>query len=133
MMEQEQPDDAAESSAVLSFVPLITLQHRPDFLKAASARRQGTASFLLQARNRADDQHVARIGFTASKKIGNAVLRNRAKRRMRAAVHQVLTSLARPGWDYVLVARPNATVSRSFTDLLADLTQAIASVHRDRA
>jgi len=127
-----QPSDAAVCSAALSFVPLTTLQHRPDFLKAASGRRQGTASFLLQARPRGDDQSGARIGFTASKKIGNAVLRNRAKRRMRAAVHAVLTGLARNGWDYVLVARPQATVSRAFPDLLADLTQAIAAVHRDR-
>lgn len=119
-------------TAVSSFVPLITLQHRPDFLKAATGRRQGTNSFLLQARPRGDDLATARIGFTASKKVGNAVLRNRAKRRMRAVVRQVLTSLARPGWDYVLVARPNATVSRPYADLLADLAQAIASVHRDR-
>lgn len=135
MTEQPTPAQhsfAAEPSAVLPFVPLTTLQHRPDFLKAASARRQGTASFLLQARPRGDDQPTARIGFTASKKIGNAVLRNRAKRRMRAAVHQVLTVMARAGWDYVLVARPQATVSRPFTDLLADLTQAISAVHKDR-
>ena len=131
-------DPAAASEAppaVSQFVPpdpvaLETLQHRPDFLKAAAARRQGTASFLLQARERGDDQPAARIGFTASKKIGNAVLRNRAKRRMRAAAHELLTHLARPGWDYVLVARPQATVSRPFTDLLADLTSALTSVHR---
>ena len=126
---------SGEPPAVSHFVPaavLETLRHRPDFLKAAAARRQGTASFLLQARDRGDDQPAARIGFTASKKIGNAVLRNRAKRRMRAAAHAVLTCLARPGWDYVLVARPAATVSRPFPDLLADLTSALTSVHRDR-
>lgn len=125
-------DAPAAPSAVSLCAPLITLQHRADFLKAATGRRQGTNSFLLQARPRGDDRAMARIGFTASKKVGNAVLRNRAKRRMRAVVHQVLTALARPGWDYVLVARPNATVSRPFADLLADLAQAIASVHRDR-
>ncbi len=120
-------------SAVSHFVPpvrrLETLRHRPDFLKAASARRQGTPGFMLQARDRSDDQPT-RVGFTASKKIGNAVLRNRAKRRLRAVARAVLTSLARPGWDYVLVARPQATVSRPFTDLVADLTSALASVHR---
>ncbi|MEO6300395.1 MAG: ribonuclease P protein component [Paracoccaceae bacterium] len=116
--------------AVSHFVQLETLRHRPDFLKAASARRQGTNSFLLQARARDDGESISRIGFTASKKIGNAVARNRAKRRMRAAVHEILAREARPGWDYVLVARPQATIARPFPDLLADLQSAILSVHR---
>ena len=85
------------------------------------------AAGILVPKNR-----LAGKPITASKKIGNAVLRNRAKRRMRAAAHAVLTCLARPGWDYVLVARPAATVSRPFPDLLADLTSALTAVHRDR-
>ena len=129
-----QADPPEDPPAVSHFVPpqIETLRNRSDFLRAASARRQGTASFMLQARPRGDDKPVVRIGFTASKKIGNAVLRNRAKRRMRAAIREVLPLLALPGWDYVLVARPQATVSRLFTDLLADLTSALSSVHKDR-
>ena len=114
-------------------VSLCVLQKRADYLKAASARRQGTGGFLLQARDRADGDPLSRIGFTASKKIGNAVLRNRAKRRLRALAREVLGPRARPGWDYVLVARPEATVSRPYTDLRADLEQALLSVHRGRA
>ena len=127
-------DAPGSPSAVLSCGALQTLRHRPDFLKVATGRRQGTGSFLLQARARGDDSGddstTARIGFTASKKIGNAVLRNRAKRRMRAAVQAVLISQARAGWDYVLVARPDATVSRPFPALLADLQTALTAVHR---
>jgi ribonuclease P protein component len=103
---------------------------RADFLKCASARRQGTDGFLLQARDRADGTGAVRVGFTASKKIGNAVTRNRARRRLRALAREVLAGLARPGWDYVLVARPEATVTRPYADLRADLQRALRSVHR---
>ena len=114
-------------------VSFLTLAKRADFLRAASARRQGTAGFLLQARARGDTDNHVRVGFTASKKIGNAVLRNRAKRRLRALVRQVMPTLAQPGWDYVLVARPEATVSRAFADLVSDLTGAMRAVHRTRS
>ena len=124
---------SAENPAGSSAVSLSVLSRRADFLKAASARRQGTGGFLLQARDRADGETGVRGGFSASKKIGNAVLRNRAKRRLRALAREVLAGLARPGWDYVLVARPEATVTRAYSDLCADLETALATVHRGRA
>ena len=70
-----------------------------------------------------------RVGFTASKKIGNAVARNRAKRRLRAAASQLLPLLGRAGHDYVLVAR-GTTVARPFPALLSDITTAMKAAHR---
>ncbi len=123
----------AETPAGSPAASLCVLAKRSDFLKASSARRQGTNGFLLQARDRVDGDLSVRIGFTASKKIGNAVLRNRAKRRLRALAREVLAGLARPGWDYVLVARPEATVTRTYADLCLDVEQALRSVHRGKA
>lgn len=123
----------AEAPAASPAVSFCVLAKRADFLKAASARRQGVGGLLLQARDRADGSPLVRLGFTASKKIGNAVLRNRAKRRLRALAREGLLPAARPGWDYVLVARPGETVSRAYADLKADLAEAMRSVHRVRA
>ncbi|MFZ1338534.1 MAG: ribonuclease P protein component [Paracoccaceae bacterium] len=123
-------DAPAAPPAVSVCVPAPeTLTRRAQFLKAASARRQGTASFLLQARNRRDGTLGVGVGFTASKKIGNAVFRNRAKRRLREAARAVLPGLAHSGWDYVLVARPQATIARPYADLLQDLETALRQIH----
>jgi ribonuclease P protein component len=114
-------------------VRLEVLAKRADFLRAAQARRQGTGGFLLQARQRRADEPadpaLIRVGFTCSKKVGNSVIRNRAKRRLRELARAVLPRGGRSGWDYVLVGRPDATVSRDFAQMLADLERALAQVH----
>jgi len=109
------------------------LRKRAEFLAAARARRQATAGFLLQARARdaAERFSGVRVGFTCSKKVGNAVIRNRAKRRLRALARAVLPLEGRAGWDYVLVGKPEATVTRDFDALLADLRKALAQIHRE--
>ena len=90
---------------------------------------------VVQARRRADDEPVGdgpRVGFTCSKKVGNAVARNRAKRRLRAAVDAVLPGRALPGWDYVLLGRHDVTAARAFPDLCADLAFAVDTLHAGR-
>ena len=108
---------------------LAVLTDRSDFLKAARASRQATPSMVVQARKRAVDG-PARVGFTCSKKVGNAVARNRAKRRLREAARHVLSSAGRPGWDYVLIGRRDATARRPFDLLLDDLSSALTRLHR---
>jgi ribonuclease P protein component len=112
---------------------LVTLTRRADFLSAARARRKSMPAFTLQAcRRDAEDAGDARVGFTCSKKVGNAVARNRAKRRLRAAARAVLPGVARPGWDYVLIGRAETTATQPFDRMLADLETAVDVVHAER-
>lgn len=115
--------------AVSSCHPVTVLRHRADFLRAARALRRGTDGMLVQARQRDDDDPTIRVGYTCSKKIGNAVARNRAKRRLRAVVAEALLPGAQPGWDYVLVGRPGVTIDRDFLALKRDLAYALRKIH----
>jgi ribonuclease P protein component len=131
------------------------LKTRPDFLRVAAARRKKvTPGLILQAARRtgvpaarAQRPHVRgrpaavesigspeaiRVGFTASRKVGKAVARNRARRRLRAAAAQILPEMGQPGHDYVLVARAG-TLTRRYADLVADLRAALASLGNQEA
>lgn len=103
------------------------LLRRSEFLAVAGARRKWVApGLILQIRRHDDRQRPAagepsvRVGFTASRKVGGAVERNRARRRLRAAVREIVPVLAVPGHDIVVIARAQ-TLSRGFDDLRQDL------------
>ena len=110
---------------------LVTLKARADFLRVAAARRQAAApGLVLQAARQpagANRSATIRVGFTASRKVGNAVTRNRAKRRLRHAAAAILSREGRPGTDYVLIAR-GTTVDRPYGALVADLKGALRRI-----
>ncbi len=101
------PDaDASASPAPSSFLDGFSvkpemIEKRRDFLAAARARRWVAKGMLVQGRQRREGQPSApaaiRVGYTCSKKVGGAVVRNRAKRRLRAAAAEVLPLMGRPG------------------------------------
>jgi len=99
---------------------LERLKHREDFLRLAHAKRVHSTSFVLQAFDRGDAQAL-RVGFTCSKKVGNAVARNRAKRRLREIAQLILPRFGQVGHDYVLIGRANVTASTKFTALQEEL------------
>jgi len=103
------------------------LRQRPDFLAAAAGLKVSATAFTLQARRRADEG-APRVGFTVSRKVGNAVERNRVRRRLREIVRLKPASL-KPGHDYVLVGR-RAGLTESFERMRADLDTALERVHR---
>lgn len=94
--------------------------------------RRSTAGLNLQARKRAPSEPAEggiRVGFTCTRKVGNAVARNRAKRRLREVARAVLPQVGRDGWDYVLIGKPAATAARPFDKLLDDLRRALSDIH----
>ena len=85
--------------------------------------------FVLQVRDRADDDPSRRIGFTVTKKIGNAVVRNRMKRRLRALARELLPMQGIAGSDHVLIGRSGG-IERDFATLRDELTRALAKAAR---
>lgn len=113
---------------------MTVLSKRSDFLKAARAKRQPAPSMLVQARRRAPDEAEGiRVGYTCSKKVGNAVARNRAKRRLREVARKVLPEIGHDGWDYVLIGKPGDTAARPFDMLENDLRKALVKLHSPKS
>lgn len=100
------------------------LKKRADYLALRHGARAQAASFLMARRRRGDETVAVRVGLTVTKKLGGAVIRNRIRRRLRAAVREVFPQFAEPGCDYVLIARVPA-FDRAWGDLLDDVKRAL--------
>jgi len=115
---------------------LARLKSRADFLRVAAGRRRAVRpAFIVQAApqpTQGASGATLRVGFTASRKVGNAVVRNRAKRRLRAIAAEVLPQMGHPGTDYVLVARATAS-ERPYAQLVGDLEGALRQLARHTA
>ncbi len=110
---------------------ITRLKVRADFLAAAKAAYQARGAVVIQARKRGEDESSMRVGFTATKKVGNAVVRNRAKRRLREAAQLLLPVHGLAGHDYVFVARAG-TGEREWQGLLDDVKAALIRLSRPK-
>ena len=125
---------------------LHTLRVRREFLAVAKGDKQVRRGLVLQARQRdvnaktdldtasgptSDADTAIRFGLTATKKIGNAVIRNRTRRRLRVLAHEILSAHGQPGYDYVLIGRA-ATKHRTWDGLRTDLRSALKKLHMTR-
>ena len=104
---------------------------RPQFLAAAKGVSEARGAVVVQRLDRADGDLTVRVGFTATRKVGGAVVRNRAKRRLRQAARALVPQLGSPGSDYVFVARMG-TVDRPWERLLDDVKSALTRLATPR-
>jgi ribonuclease P protein component len=117
-------------------IALLRLKRREDFLRVAAARKRWvTPAFILQVRESPADESPStsvartarevRVGFTVSRKVGNAVVRNRVRRRLRAAVDAIVPDRASPGFDLVLIGRIGG-LTHPFDKIKSDLALALS-------
>jgi ribonuclease P protein component len=103
---------------------LITIRKRSDFLAANSGKRATTPGFILLVRDRGDNDPAIRVGFTVTKKVGGAVVRNRMKRRLRALAREILVPKGIAGADHVMIGRARG-IERDFHAMRGELSGAL--------
>ncbi len=107
---------------------VTVIRARTDFIALRNGRRWSTSTLILQSLTRADLDSNCRVGYTVTKKVGNAIVRNRIKRRLREAVRQSFPGHALLGHDYALIAKQRA-LNADFSKIVQDLKTALDRVH----
>ena len=103
------------------------IKKRSDFLAANRGKRYATPGFVLLVRDRRDDRPAIRLGITITKKVGNAVIRNRMRRRFRALAQEMLADKGKAGADHILIGRDSG-IERDFDALRADMVKALGKI-----
>ena len=119
------------------FDSIIKLKNRADFLALNSKLKASARGLYLQGQLRSKEdrqntmisEEIIRVGFTCSKKVGNSVMRNKARRRLKHIARLCLPEVGQPGWDYVLIGRREQTTSIPFNDLKSSLKLALEELH----
>ena len=127
MTQQLDNAENTKASSNTSKTDLHTLTKRQDFILASRGLKHSCETMIVQIKK--NNLGIIRVGFTCSKKVGNAVVRNRAKRRLRAIAREALPNLGRLGFDYVLIGRYGSTVSTEFKILKNDFISALEALH----
>lgn len=103
------------------------IKKRSDYLAANRGKRYATPGFVLLVRDRQDDSPAIRLGITITKKVGNAVIRNRMRRRFRALAQEMLADKGKAGADHILIGRDSG-IERDFDALRADMVKALGKL-----
>ena len=114
---------------------IIKILKRKEFLAISTKFRVRAKGLNLQARKRSNDEissapDLIRVGFTCSKKVGNAIRRNNAKRRLRHLARNCLPDVGKSGWDYNLIGHAKYTEEMNFNDLKNSFIKAINQIHK---
>ncbi|MGH7736052.1 MAG: ribonuclease P protein component [Gemmatimonadales bacterium] len=124
------PAELADAPPAGAAFAIERLRKRPQFLAAAKGASRPCGALIIQGLDRGDGSSAVRVGFTATRRIGGAVERNRAKRRLREAARSLVPLHGRPGCDYVLIARTGAG-TRPWGRLLDDMKTALIRLAAD--
>ena len=106
-----------------------TLKSSKDFKRLKNGKFHRSQSFLLQAMENVDSK-IVRVGYTVTKQNGNAVIRNRIKRRLKSVAHEVFNSIESNKWDYVMIGKKNTLIT-SFSNLKSELEFAVNKINKD--